>query len=117
MSGNVRLATRGPARAASVSGDIDATFGESSDDEMNFASVSGSVILRIGSGVNADVRANTLSGEIESDFPLERDDDDDDDEGGFHIRIGEQARGRIGRGGPELSVNTVSGNIRFARMR
>jgi hypothetical protein len=46
-------------------------------------------------------------------------DEDEDDEGGFHINvdIGRQASGTIGRGGPELSVTTVSGDIRLERMR
>jgi DUF4097 and DUF4098 domain-containing protein YvlB len=124
VTGDVRVATTGPARAMSVSGSVDATFGETDGDEMEFASVSGDVTVRMASGVGAEVSANTLSGEIESDFDLrmrpmtgDDDDEDDDDDGGFHINIniGRQASGTIGRGGPELSVNTVSGDIHLRR--
>ena len=126
VSGDVRVSTTGTARAASVSGSVDATFGETDGEEMEFATVSGDVTLRLAGGVGARVSAHTLTGDIDSDFPGLRirpgtgdDDEDEDDHGGFHVnvRIGQQASGTIGRGGPELSVNTVSGNIHFARVR
>ena len=124
VSGDVRVATTGPARASTVSGDVTASFGEMDRDEMEFNSVSGDVTLRLAGNMGAEVEAQTLSGEIHSDFPLRRghmtdDDDDDDDEGGIHVdvRIGQSARGTIGRGGAELSVTTISGNIRLERAR
>jgi hypothetical protein len=120
VSGDVRVSTTGPARAATVSGNVDATFGETDGDEMSFASVSGNVVVRVANGVGAEVEAHTLSGDIQSDFDLRirgGGDDDDDDDGGFRVEIGRQATGTIGRGGPELSLNTVSGNIRLLRNR
>jgi hypothetical protein len=125
VSGDVQVSTTGTARAASVSGNVSATFGETDGEEMEFATVSGNVVLRLARDVGAEVSAHTLTGDIESDFdlrmrPMTGDDDEDEDEdgdGGIHvnIRIGKQATGTIGRGGPELSVNTVSGNIRLQR--
>jgi DUF4097 and DUF4098 domain-containing protein YvlB len=100
-----------------VSGDVTATFGQTDGEEMEFASVSGNVVLRLAGDVNAEVTAHTLSGHIRSDFDLRMNGEDDDDDDGFHIQIGSEATGRIGRGGPELSVNTVSGNIRLERVR
>lgn len=117
VSGNVRVSTTGTARASTVSGNVEATFGEMDGDEAEFNSVSGDVILRLAGDVNADVSAHTLSGDIDSDFDLDMRGEDDDDEDGFHIQIGREASGTIGRGGPELSVNTVSGNIRLERAR
>ncbi|HEY0023928.1 MAG TPA: DUF4097 family beta strand repeat-containing protein [Longimicrobium sp.] len=124
VSGDVRVSTSGPARASTVSGDVVATFAQTDSDEMEFNSVSGDVTLRLAGNVGAEVEAQTLSGEIHSDFPLRRghmtdDDDDDDDDGGVHvdIRIGQSARGTIGRGGAELSVTTISGDIRLERAR
>jgi hypothetical protein len=120
VSGNVRVATTGTARAATVSGNVDATFGQADSEGMEFASVSGNVIVRLAGNVGAEVRAHTLSGNIESDFEGVRvrgggADDDGDDDGGFHVEIGKQARGTVGGGGPELNMNTVSGNIRLLR--
>jgi hypothetical protein len=124
VSGNVQVSTTGTARAASVSGNVNATFGQTDGEEMEFATVSGDVVLRLAGSVGAEVSAQTLSGEIESDFDLRtgsmtEDDEDEDDRGGFHINveIGRQAKGTIGRGGPELSVTTVSGDIRLERAR
>jgi Putative adhesin len=119
VSGNVRVATTGTARAATVSGDVDATFGATDGDDMDFASVSGDVVVRVANDVGAEVAANTLSGDIHSDFRLRirGQGDDDDDRGFVNIQIGQQASGTIGRGGPELSVNTVSGDIRLLRAR
>jgi hypothetical protein len=126
VSGDVQVSTTGTARAASVSGNVTAAFGETDGQEMSFATVSGDVVLRLAGDVGAEVSAHTLSGEIESDFDLRMrpmgssdDEDDDDDHGGFrvNVQIGRQATGTIGRGGPELSVNTVSGDIRLERAR
>lgn len=116
VSGDVRVSTTGTARAATVSGNVEATFGQTDGDEMEFASVSGNVVVRLAGDVGAEVRANTLSGDIQSDFALRRA-GEDEEHGGFNIRVGEQASGTIGRGGPELSLNTVSGNIRLLRSR
>jgi Putative adhesin len=124
VSGDVRVSTTGSASATSVSGNVDATFGQTRED-MDFTTVSGDVVVRMPGDVGARVEAQTLSGQIDSDFPLDMgsmtgdDDDDDDDRGGVHVnvRIGRRATGTIGRGGPELTVTTVSGNIRLARGR
>lgn len=124
VAGNVDVQTTGTARANSVSGNVSATFGETDGEDMEFNSVSGNIVLRMAGDVGAEVSANTLSGEIESDFPLRMSpmagsDDDDDDGAPFriNIQIGRQASGTIGRGGPELSINTISGNIRLERGR
>jgi DUF4097 and DUF4098 domain-containing protein YvlB len=118
VSGDVRVSTTESARAATVSGNVDATFGRMDGDDVEFASVSGNVVVRLVGNVGAEVEAHTLSGDIQSDFDLRiRGGTDDDDDGGFHIEIGKQASGVIGRGGPDLSLNTVSGNIRVLRGR
>lgn len=116
VDGDVRVSTTGTARAATVSGNVEATIGQMDGEDMEFASVSGDVIVRVAGDMGAQVRANTLSGDIESDFDL-RMSSDDEDRGGFHIQIGQQASGTIGRGGPELTLNTVSGDIRLLRNR
>jgi hypothetical protein len=115
VSGDVRIATTGTARANTVSGDIDATF--ATGGEMDFNSVSGDVTLRLASGAGARVSANTLSGSIESDFELERGARSGSRGGGVNVEIGRRASGTIGRGGPALGVNTVSGDIRILRAR
>lgn len=126
VNGDVRVSTTESASAASVSGNVTATFGASGSGDMEFATVSGDITLRLASNSNADIEVQTLSGDIDSDFDLRMGSmtgSDDDDEqprvGGINIdvRVGRRARGSIGRGGPELSVNTVSGDIRLERVR
>jgi hypothetical protein len=119
VAGNVRVSTTGTARAATVSGNVDATFGEMDGEDMEFASVSGNVIVRLAGNVGAEVEAHTLSGSIESDFDLRMrpEHEHNNAEHGINIQIGRQASGTIGRGGPELTLNTVSGNIRLLRDR
>jgi hypothetical protein len=119
VAGNVRVSTTGTARAATVSGNVEATFGETDGEDMEFASVSGNVVVRLAGDMGAEVEAHTLSGNIESDFDLRmRPEQEHSNEAhGINIQIGRQARGTIGRGGPELTLNTVSGNIRLLRSR
>ncbi|HEU0302066.1 MAG TPA: DUF4097 family beta strand repeat-containing protein [Longimicrobium sp.] len=126
VAGDVRVSTTGSASATSVSGDVEATFGQTRED-MDFTTVSGNVIVRLAGDIGAEVEAQTLTGQIESDFPLrtgsmtghDDEDEDDDHHGGVHVnvQIGQRASGTIGGGGPELTVTTVSGNIRLERAR
>jgi hypothetical protein len=128
VSGSVHVSSDGPVQATSVSGDVEATMGRTGGESLRFTSVSGNVTLRVPASTDADFSARTLSGTIDSDFPLElgsangrrgrRDDDDDDDDRPtrVHVRIGQEAHGRLGRGGPELRVNTVSGDISLVRI-
>lgn len=115
VSGDVDVATSGPAQATSVSGDVTATLGRTSGDDLRFTSVSGNVTLRLPAGIDADFRARTLSGRIESDFPITLSSRERRRNRGVDVRIGEQASGTLGRGGPEISVETVSGNVRVER--
>lgn len=128
VSGDVHVASSGEVEATSVSGNVFASVGRIPADGLEFRSVSGNVTLELPAGVNADFHARTLSGEIDSDFPLTiggregrrgRDDDDDDDDGQrfVRVRVGHDMRGRLGRGGPELSVTTVSGDVTLHRAR
>jgi hypothetical protein len=112
VSGNVRVASAGPVEAASVSGDVYAALGRMPSHDLQFRSVSGNVTLEVSPSVDADFRAQTLSGSIDSDFPLQR----DRDRGGW-VHVGEQAHATLGRGGPSLSVTTVSGNVVLRRTR
>jgi hypothetical protein len=112
VSGDVRVASAGPVEAASVSGNVFAALGRMPSHDLQFRSVSGNVTLEVPSAIDADFRAQTLSGSIDSDFPLQR----DRDRGGW-VHVGEQARATLGRGGPELNVTTVSGDVVLRRTR
>jgi DUF4097 and DUF4098 domain-containing protein YvlB len=122
------VSSDGSVQATSVSGDVEATLGRTGGESLQFSTVSGDVTLRVPASLDAEFSARTLSGSIESDFPLELgsmdgrrrrgsdDDDDDDDRPRVHVRIGQEAHGTLGRGGPQLRVNTVSGDVSLVRV-
>jgi len=127
VSGDVHVASAGEVSASSVSGDVFASMGRIPTRGVSFRSVSGDVTLELPAGTDADFSARTISGEIDSDFPITlqgrqgrgRDRDDDDDRGWprVRVRVGQDMHGTLGRGGPDLSVSTVSGDINLRRTR
>jgi hypothetical protein len=104
VSGSVRLdGVRAPAvRATSVSGDVDVRVDAlTGPGDLRFTSVSGDVSLHLPRSLDADFTMKTVSGELDSDFPLTL-------QGGMSRRT---LSGRIGRGGRELYLTTVSGDV------
>jgi hypothetical protein len=70
-----------------------------------FNGISGNIELELAPGVNAELKAETISGniEIDKDFGIEVE----------KRMIGQQAIGRLGKGGQPIVVKTVSGNIKI----
>lgn len=115
VSGDVRVSTRGTAEAQSVSGDVEVVMGRlPGNGNLEFRSVSGSLDISIPSNAGAEIRAETLSGDIESDFPLES---RDRNRGRYHVQVGSRMRGTIGNGDARIELETVSGDIRIRRRR
>jgi DUF4097 and DUF4098 domain-containing protein YvlB len=92
VTGRVRVSTRG--------------IGRNDWDELSFSTVSGDIVLELPENLNANVRFNTLSGDIDSDWPIANTTT-------RRNRYGPRGgmRGTIGNGGGALSVSTVSGNL------
>jgi hypothetical protein len=70
-----------------------------------FNGISGNIELELSPNVNAELKAETISGDIEVDEDF-----------GIKVEkrmIGQQAVGRIGKGGQPIVVKTVSGNIKI----
>lgn len=116
VSGDVRVSTTGPAEANTVSGNVFARLGRMGSDDLSFNSVSGDVTVQLPAGADADISAQTLSGRIDSDWPLEyasrrR------SSSWVNVHVGEHATGTIGRGGVNVSLHTVSGDIHVGRGR
>jgi lia operon protein LiaG len=94
--------------ASTVSGDvevgIDALTG---DGDLRFNSVSGDVTVTLPAGTDADVTMRSVSGELDTDFPLT-----------LNGRMDRHAlEARIGKGGRQLAVSTVSGDVRLRSPR
>jgi hypothetical protein len=113
VSGDVHVSTRGTVEAQSVSGDVEVSMGRlPRSGTLEFRSVSGSLEITLPSDAGAEIRAETLSGDIQSDFPLEV---SGRNRGRYHVQVGNRARGTIGNGGPRVELETVSGDIRVRR--
>lgn len=106
VNGSVSLSTTGSARATTVNGSINATMDRAVwPNGGKFTTVNGEVTLRLPAAVNADVRLSTVSGGIQSDFPVQM----SNDPGPKH------AEGVLGAGGQRLDVTTVNGGISLLR--
>ncbi|MEK6612164.1 MAG: DUF4097 family beta strand repeat-containing protein [Gemmatimonadota bacterium] len=100
------LSTSGPVSARTVNGGIRVRAGTIGDGPVEYETVNGSITLELPQGLDADVEMRTVNGSITSeDFPITV-------QGRFDRR---RISGKIGKGGPELSVSTVNGSIRLRR--
>jgi hypothetical protein len=110
VSGEVRLDTpkASRVRASSVSGDVEVRIRElTGTGTLSFTSVSGNVDVSLPKNVDADVTMRTVSGEMESEFPLV-----------LNGRVNRRSfEARIGKGGRELEVRTVSGDVRLREVK
>ena len=111
VSGDIRLdrlhATG--VHANSVSGDIEVGVDEfTGRGDLYFHSVSGDVTLTVPRGFDADLSMSTVSGDIDSDFPIT-------------VGNGRMSRrrleARIGNGGRRLDVGTVSGDLKLRQSK
>jgi DUF4097 and DUF4098 domain-containing protein YvlB len=106
VNGSVRVTTTGLAEASTVNGSVYAQMGRSDwTDDLEFSTVNGGITLVLPGALNAELRANTVNGDIETDWPLTI-------TGRFSQR---RVRGTIGTGGRGLSLSTVNGEIRLKK--
>ncbi|HKW09366.1 MAG TPA: DUF4097 family beta strand repeat-containing protein [Gemmatimonadaceae bacterium] len=110
VSGDVRLERLRAAsvEARSVSGGIEASIESlAGSGSLSFKTVSGDVKLELPRGLDADLSMSSVSGQLDSDFQLTL--------GGRTSR--RRIEARIGRGGRDLDVTTVSGDVRLRMVR
>lgn len=104
VNGSVEIQTQGFAQATTVNGSITCRLGQNRlVSDVHFETVNGNVVLEMPAGLNAEFRASTVNGRIDSDFPIT-----------VTGQISRRSlRGTIGAGGPELRVSTVNGSVRL----
>ena len=107
VSGDVRIGqVNGPLDVTGVSGGLNATLVSLSPQGIHIKSVSGSVEIGFKSEVNADFRADGVSGQVYLDVPnVIRDSEEKSS----------NVRARIGVGGTPITISSVSGDIRLRR--
>lgn len=109
VNGAVDVTTRnGPVSASTVNGDIDVRMtAVSRDGGMKFSTVNGSITVETPASLDADVEMGTMHGSISSDFPVQLSD-----------RFGPRhARGKIGRGGRRIEMETLNGSVELKKAR
>ncbi len=106
VNGSIRISTSGSAEAQTVNGSIEASFGRATwSDALEFRTVNGAITLNLPTGLSTEVRASTVNGDIQTDFPLM-----------VTGRLGPRTlRGTIGNGGRRLALETVNGSIRLRK--
>ena len=111
----------GATSATTVNGPVTVRFDENPTEDSMFSTVNGNVELWLQPGLSADLRFKTFNGEARTDFdvePLPSGAIFEKIDGDRRIFRGhEWARVRAGRGGPELSFETLNGNILIRNAR
>ena len=106
VNGGINVSTSGLAKANTVNGSIKASMGRADwTGDLDFNTVNGSITVEMPANAGARVKASTVNGGLETDFPLTI-------QGKFSNR---KMEGTIGGGGRDLSLETVNGSIRLKK--
>ncbi|MGD8894517.1 MAG: DUF4097 family beta strand repeat-containing protein [Acidobacteriota bacterium] len=102
VNGGVELESTGTARAKTVNGGIDVRFGRADwEGTLKLETVNGGIHVALPANAGVDVKAATVNGDIETEFPLT-----------VRGKIGRRRlEGSIGGGGRLLEMETVNGGI------
>ena len=95
---------RGRLRAKTTNGSVRASFSTPPDGEVALNTINGSVRLTLPRQTHANVDVRTANGSIATDFPLM-----------VQGKIGKKIEGRLGDGGPLMTLSTVNGSIRISK--
>ena len=111
---------RGSGRASTVNGTIDAAFDAAPRAESLFKTVNGDIAVTLPRDLAADLRVKTFRGGIYTDFdtveqPAERESSRRPGEPRFRYRQRGFTDYRVGKGGPELTLETMNGDVRIKR--
>lgn len=104
-SGTVRVSdSTGRVNASSASGDVEVELTRlEGGGDMSFSSASGDVHVRMPANIDAQVSMSTVSGSIETNFPIEVKTS--------RYGPGSRAQGQLGSGSRSLKLSSASGNI------
>ncbi len=107
----------GSGLVSTINGRVKVTFSKNPAKATQFKTLNGSVDVYFQSGLNADLKFKKLNGGIYTDFDVsalpQPAEVGDSSNGRFVYRSDRQTTGRAGKGGPELSFDTLNGNIRL----
>jgi DUF4097 and DUF4098 domain-containing protein YvlB len=105
----------GSVDARTVNGGIHALFKENPRAACDFKTVNGDVRLHLPADLSADVALKTLNGELRSDFEVTslpaKPTEGRRENGRYVYRSDRFQNVRIGRGGPQVSMETLNGDL------
>lgn len=105
----------GSGRATTVNGDVEVTFRKNPTGETSFRTVNGKVDVEFPEPVSANLRLKTMNGDVYTDFPVKhvaQKTSFTEKKGGKRIyKSGDSFVVEAGGGGPELSFDTLNGDI------
>ncbi len=108
----------GPVSCKTVNGHIRASFRQNPTAACAFATVNGDLDVRFTPELDADFQLKTFNGEIFSDFPVRylpaKAEPARRENGRFVYRSRSFQGVRVGRGGPEITMDTLNGDIVIA---
>jgi hypothetical protein len=111
----------GTVRATTVNGPVKARFDKNPTGDSTFQTVNGNLEMWLQPGLSAELRFKTFSGEARTDFdvePLPYEKVVEQQDGDRRVyRMREWSRVRVARGGPQLSFETLNGNILIRNAR
>jgi DUF4097 and DUF4098 domain-containing protein YvlB len=110
VSGDVTLSnTSGIISASSVSGNVQAQITRlEGNGDLKFSSISGNVNVQAPANSNAEISMSSVSGSLDTDFPIQIQ--------SASFGPGHSAHGRVGSGGNNLHISTVSGKVSLTRI-
>ncbi len=120
VNGNVRMADiSGSGKAHTVNGDIEVSFKTNPLNESSFKTVNGEIDVKFQENLQADLEFSTMNGEVYSDFNVKsiptKSKFSRKHNGMKVYKRGDSFSMRVGEGGPEISLNTLNGDITVAK--
>jgi hypothetical protein len=124
VTGRVRLVdAAGSGKAQTVANSVTVAFRRPPDGPCSLKSVSGDVEIDLPGEPSADFRFKTMNGEVYSDFDVTRlpnaapvrEERRPGDNAAYRYRSGGFTGVRAGKGGPEISLETLTGDILIAK--
>ena len=106
----------GSGLVSTLNGKVKVTFSKNPARATQFKTLNGSVDVYFQNGLNADLKFKKLNGGIYADFEVTAQPQTvagDSKSGKFVYRSDGKTAGRAGKGGPELSFDTLNGSIRL----
>jgi len=117
LNGGIEMAdVAGSGIVSTLNGKVKVTFSKNPAKASQFKTLNGSVDVWFQNGLNADLKFKKLNGGIYTDFEvsaLPQTVAGGTSDGKFVYRSDRKMAGRAGKGGPELTFDTLNGSIRL----